>query len=166
MTSPLLPSSGRTTASNGSDLHSDMTLAIEYVSPDVLKPYRRNARTHSQRQIEQIADSIRAFGFVSPLLADAAGELIAGHGRLAAAKLLGRKEVPVVRIEHLHEAQKRALGLADNRLAELAGWDPDLLALEFKDLLDFDLKLDLTFDLSITGFYVARDRRAGHEQRL
>lgn len=127
-------------------------LHIEYVPLGALKVYKRNARTHSPRQIEQIAESIRAFGFVSPLLVDAAGELIAGHGRLTAARRLGLDEVPVVRIEHLDDAQMRALRIADNRLAELAGWDRELLALEFKDLLEIDLELDLSFDLAITGF--------------
>ena len=130
----------------------EVTLAIEYVPPASLAGYHRNARRHSKRQIAQIAESIRAFGFVSPLLVDKAGEIIAGHGRLAAARQLGRATVPVVRIEHLDEAQKRALRLADNKLAELAGWDETLLALEFSDLLELDLTLDLSFDLAVTGF--------------
>ena len=120
----------------------EVTLAIEYVPPASLAGYHRNARRHSKRQIAQIAESIRAFDFVSPLLVDKAGEIIAGHGRLAAARQLGRATVPVVRIEHLDEAQKRALRLADNKLAELAGWDETLLALEFSDLLKLDLTLD------------------------
>lgn len=127
-------------------------LAIEYCATEALRSYSRNARTHSDRQIEQIAESIRAFGFISPIVADRSGELIAGHGRLAAAKLIGLHSVPVVRVEHLNDAQKRALRLADNKLAELAGWDEKLLRLEFKDLVEFDLKLDLNFDLGITGF--------------
>ena len=130
----------------------DLKLSIAYCAIGSLRSYARNARTHSKRQIEQIAESIRAFGFISPIVADAAGEIIAGHGRLAAAQLLGHTEVPVVRIEHLDDAQKRALRLADNRLAELAGWDETLLALEFKDLLEVELTLDLDFDLAVTGF--------------
>lgn len=133
-------------------LYRDLNLAIEYVPVGELRAYPRNARTHSKRQIEQMAESMRAFGFLSPVVADAAGELIAGHGRVAAAKLLKLTAVPVVRIEHLDDAQKRALRIADNRLAELAGWDRDLLAIEFKDLLALDLKLDLSFDVAITGF--------------
>jgi DNA modification methylase len=133
-------------------LYPDLALAIEYVAIGELRGYPRNTRTHSKRQIEQIAESIRAFGFLSPVVADAAGELIAGHGRVAAAKRLKLATVPVVRIEHLDDAQKRALRIADNRLAELAGWDRDLLAIEFKDLLELDLKLDLSFDVAITGF--------------
>ncbi|WP_336491461.1 site-specific DNA-methyltransferase [Methylobacterium nigriterrae] len=125
---------------------------MAYCPLDSLRSYQRNARTHSERQIEQIAESIRAFGFISPIVADETGEIIAGHGRLAAARLLGSSQVPVVRIEHLSDAQKRALRLADNRLAELAGWDETLLALEFKDLLAVELTLDIDFDLAVTGF--------------
>jgi DNA modification methylase len=134
---------------------SDLQLTIEYLPPTAVKGYRRSARTHSKRQIEQIAESIRAFGFVSPVVIDAAGDLIAGHGRVAAAKLIKLKTVPVVRLEHLDEAQKRALRIADNKLAELAGWDRELLALEFKDLLELDLRVDLSFDTTITGFAAA-----------
>lgn len=133
-------------------LHPDLNLVVAYVAPGTLKGYGRNARTHSKRQVEQIAESIRAFGFVSPLVVDEDGTLIAGHGRLAAADLLGLLSVPVVRLEHLDEAKKRALRLADDRLAELAGWDQSILSLEFKDLLDLDMSIDLDFDLSITGF--------------
>jgi len=133
-------------------LFADLQLAVEYVSPASLTGYKGNARRHSRRQVEQIAASIQAFGFVSPLLVDAAGEIIAGHGRLAAAKRLGLAHLPIVRIEHLDDAQRRALRIADNKLAELAGWDEALLALEFKSLVDLDLTLDLSFDLTITGF--------------
>ncbi|ESR23775.1 site-specific DNA-methyltransferase [Lutibaculum baratangense] len=133
-------------------LYRDLQIVIEYVPIGELKAYERNPRSHSKRQIQQIAESIRAFGMVSPLVVDEQGELIAGHGRLAAARLLEMPTVPVVQIEHLDDAQKRALRIADNRLAELAGWDREMLALEFRDLLELDLKLDLSFDLTITGF--------------
>ena len=133
-------------------LYGDLSLAIEYVPVDTLSGYRQNARSHSKRQIEQIAESIKAFGFVSPLLIDATGELIAGHGRLAAAKRLGHAQIPVVRLQHLDEPQRRALRLADNKLAELAGWDEKLLAMEFSGLLEIDLTTDLSFDLGVTGF--------------
>ena len=86
-----------------------------------LKPYPRNARTHSPKQIQQIAASIREFGFTVPVLIDADGMILAGHARIEAAKLLDLKQVPTIRIDHLSEAQKRAYILADNRLAELAG---------------------------------------------
>jgi DNA modification methylase len=114
-----------------------------------LMPYAGNARTHSRAQIQQIADSIRAFGFVNPILVDATGEIIAGHGRLAAAQLLGLSEVPVLPITHLTPAQKRAYVLADNRLAEKAGWDKEILAIELEALIGFD------FEVELTGFALA-----------
>ena len=113
-----------------------------------LKPYDRNARTHSAKQIAQIAASIKAFGFNNPVLIDKDGGIIAGHGRVEAAKLLGIKTVPCVRLEHLTDAQKRAYILADNKLAEKAGWDPEILRIELQHLTS----LDLDFDVSATGF--------------
>ena len=98
-------------------------LAIEWHDPQKLVPYERNPRTHSKKQIEQIAASIREFGFTNPVLIDGERRIIAGHGRVAAAKLLGMDRVPTIRLEHLSEAQKRAYIIADNRLAELAGWE-------------------------------------------
>ena len=136
-------------------LYRDLQIAIEYLPPSAIKVYDRNARTHSKQQIAQIAASFEAFGVVSPLVIDASGQLIAGHGRLAAARMLNHAAVPVIRIDHLDDAQKRALRIADNQLASLSGWDTKLLALEFKDLLEIDLKLDLSFDLGITGFAAA-----------
>ncbi|MEM6411972.1 MAG: ParB N-terminal domain-containing protein, partial [Pseudomonadota bacterium] len=113
---------------------------------DTLKPYARNARTHSKRQIEQIAASIEHFGFTNPILVDEEMTIIAGHGRLQAAKLLDLTEVPVVMIEQMTEAQKRAYVIADNQLALNAGWDEAILAIEFGELGD------LGFDLTLTGF--------------
>tara|TARA_R110001599_G_scaffold322654_1_gene533767 strand:+ start:255 stop:1574 length:1320 start_codon:yes stop_codon:yes gene_type:complete len=113
-----------------------------------LKPNPRNARTHNKSQIEQIAASIQEFGFNNPVLIDENMSILAGHGRVEAAKLLGLAEVPVVRIEHLSDAQKRAYVLADNKLAEKAGWDNHLLALELGELA----QLDLGFDITLTGF--------------
>ena len=123
---------------------------LEVVSLPVseLRPYARNARTHSPKQVAQIAASIRQFGFVNPVLIDKDGVMIAGHGRVAAARQLGMPAVPCIRIEHLSEAQKRAYIIADNRLAELAGWDHEILAIELQNLGD----LDLDFDVTITGF--------------
>ncbi len=109
-----------------------------------LRPYQRNARTHSRRQIKKIAASIERFGFVNPVLIDESGQIIAGHGRVAAAKLLGWTEVPVLEIEHLSEAEKRAYILADNRLAEDAGWDKEMLAIELQGLIDLDFTIELT----------------------
>lgn len=95
-----------------------------------LKPYARNARTHSSKQIAQIAASIKAFGFNNPVLIDKDGGIIAGHGHVEAAKTLGHEAVPYVRLDHLDDAQKRAYILADNKLAEKAGWDPEILKIE------------------------------------
>ena len=113
-----------------------------------LKPNPRNARTHSNHQIRQIAASIEEFGFTNPILIDGDDRVIAGHGRLAAAKRLGLEMVPTICIDDLTEAQIRAYVIADNRLAEKAGWDPEILAIELQDLID----LDLEFDVTITGF--------------
>lgn len=111
-----------------------------------LVPYARNARTHSDEQVGQIAASIREFGFTNPVLIDANGEIIAGHGRVLAANLLGLAFVPTITLGHLSDAQKRAYVLADNKLALNAGWDEKLLAEEIAALSDMD------FDLSLTGF--------------
>jgi DNA modification methylase len=124
---------------------------IRLIAPGDLKPYPRNARTHSKKQIRQIADSIRTFGWTNPVLIDAEGGIIAGHGRVEAAKLLGLDVVPTLLIDHLSDAQKRAYILADNKLAENAGWDPEVLALELQALCN----LDLDFDLEVTGFQTA-----------
>jgi len=121
----------------------------EIVAISALKPHARNARTHSRRQIKKIAASIERFGFVNPVLIDENNQIIAGHGRVAAAKLLGWHEVPTLRIEHLDEAEKRAYILADNRLAEEAGWDKEILAIELQGLIDLDFSIELTgFDMT------------------
>ena len=111
-----------------------------------LIPFARNARTHSEAQIAQIAASIREFGWTNPLLIDGEDGIIAGHGRLSAARQLGLAQVPVIVLDHLTEAQKRALVIADNNLAMNAGWDLDLLESEIRGLDDID------FDLSLLGF--------------
>ena len=113
-----------------------------------LVPHDRNPRTHSKKQIKQIADSIKRFGFTNPVLIDGNNSVVAGHGRIEAARMLGMKTVPVLRLEHMSEAEKRAYIIADNRLAELAGWDNNLLALEF----DAIAELDKEFELALTGF--------------
>ncbi len=123
-------------------------LAVTYLAIADLKPYARNPRTHSKKQIKQIADSIQTFGWTNPILIDRDGGVIAGHGRLEAAKLLGLDQVPTIRLEDLSEAQKRAYVIADNKLAENAGWDRDLLGLELQGLLE----LDTDFDITLTGF--------------
>jgi len=121
-----------------------MKPTIEHLALDRLIPYARNSRTHSPEQIGQVAASIREFGFTNPVLIDVAGGIIAGHGRVLAARQLGLAEVPCIRLAHLTEAQKRAYVIADNKLALNAGWDHELLALEFKDLAALDYDLDLT----------------------
>jgi len=122
------------------------TERFEKVNIDRLVPYARNARTHSKEQILQLRSSLREFGFVNPVIVDKDLNIIAGHGRIMAAKEEGLSEIPCVFVEHLTEAQKKAYILADNRLALSAGWDEELLALEFADLKD------LGFDLELTGF--------------
>jgi ParB-like chromosome segregation protein Spo0J len=125
-------------------------LKITYKAPAVLKPRARNPRIHSPRQIKQIATSIEQFGFVSPVLVDQNNGIIAGHGRVSAAKLLGMNDIPTVRVDHLTPAQIQAYVIADNRLAENAGWDRELLALELQEL-----SVELNFDVTVTGFEVA-----------
>jgi len=126
------------------------TLAIECRPIDALHLNPHNPRTHSAEQVQQIADSIHQFGFTNPILIDEDDQVLAGHGRLAAAKLLGLTTVPTVRLATMTEAEKRSYVIADNRLAEKAGWDPALLALELNYLVD----LDLDFDVTITGFEI------------
>jgi hypothetical protein len=123
--------------------------AIEPMSVASLRAYDRNARTHSKKQIKQIANSIERFGFTNPVLISDDNEIIAGHGRVAAAKLLGIKEVPTLRLSHLNAAQRRAYVIADNKLALNAGWDREMLAIELQALIDVD------FDVELTGFALA-----------
>jgi DNA modification methylase len=126
-------------------------LQITYLSTTALKPWAKNARTHSKKQIRQLAASITEFGFTNPILIDNDNTVLAGHGRLAAAALLSMGSVPCVRLETMTPAQKRAYVIADNKLALNAGWDEDLLAEELKGLLADDDG----FDVSLTGFSIA-----------
>ena len=119
-------------------------LQIEQTPIHALRPHRQNARTHSKRQIRQIANSIRRFGFCNAILVDDDLTILAGHGRVEAAKLLGLTSVPTVRLSHLTEADKRAYVIADNRLAEKAGWDRNLLAIELQSLIDIGFEVELT----------------------
>ena len=123
-------------------------LIVTYRPVGTLLPSPHNARTHSKRQVEQIVASIREFGFTNPILIDPDGSVIAGHGRLLAAKAMALSEVPSIVLEALSDTQKRALRLADNKIALNAGWDTDLLKLELGELA----VLDVDFDLSATGF--------------
>lgn len=123
--------------------------SIEARRPGELRPYARNPRRHSKAQIQQIAASIERFGFTNPVLIGDDDEIIAGHGRIEAAKRLGLTSVPTLRLAHLSAAERRAYVLADNKLALNAGWDSELLALELQALVELD------FDLELTGFSVA-----------
>lgn len=116
---------------------------IEYINVDDLKAYERNARTHSDEQVQQVAESIKEFGFTNPVLIDENNELIAGHGRSMAAKSIGMKEVPAIRLKGLTNAQKKALRIADNQLALNAGWDEELLRIELGELQELDFNLDV-----------------------
>ncbi len=133
-----------------------MTETARHAWPDLearplasLRPYARNARRHSRQQIRQIASSIERFGFTNPVLISDANEIIAGHGRVEAARLLGMAEVPTLRLSHLSDAERRAYVLADNKLALNAGWDEEILAIELQALID------LEFDVTLTGFSLA-----------
>lgn len=128
-------------------MHSDK---IETIAIAALRPWTRNARTHSRKQVRQIADSIERFGFTNPVLIDGGNVILAGHGRVEAAKLLGMASVPCLRIDRLTPDEKRAYVLADNKLALNAGWDDELLAEELKQLLSSDLD----FDVGLTGFSI------------
>ena len=129
-------------------LPADRPLQVVYRTPPSLVPDPRNARTHPKRQIEQIIASIRAFGFTNPILTDERGVLIAGHGRLRAAKEMGLAQVPVIELAGLSEPEKRALRLADNKIALNAGWDIEILKLELAELSVPEVDIDL----GLTGF--------------
>jgi DNA modification methylase len=145
----------RASASEANFTHLAPQLGIVYRPVGELSPYANNARTHSERQIAKIAASIRSFGFVNPILTDATGGVVAGHGRLEAARHLGMTSVPTIRLDHLSEAEKRAYVIADNRLAELAGWDRELLKIELGDLVEIDLSGELNIDIDVIGFETA-----------
>ena len=125
----------------------DQKRQLEHLPIEVLIPYARNSRTHSDEQVAQIAASIREFGFTNPVLIGTDNDIIAGHGRVMAARKLGLVEVPCIRLGYLTEAQKRAYVIADNKLALNAGWDEELLKVELASLRD-----DNGFDLVLTGF--------------
>jgi DNA modification methylase len=126
-----------------------MTTSVESRDIASLRPYPGNARTHSKKQLRQIAESIKRFGFTNPVLISDAGEIVAGHGRVEAAKLCGMTAVPAIRLSHLNETERRAYVLADNKLALNAGWDREILAIELQALIDLD------FDVEVTGFSLA-----------
>ena len=123
-------------------------LSVVYQDVGALKPRATNPRTHSKKQINQLANAIRRFGFTNPALVDDANGIIAGHGRVEAAKIVGLDQVPTVRLSDMSEAEIRAYVIADNRLAENAGWDRALLGLELQYLTE----LEIDFDVTVTGF--------------
>ena len=118
---------------------------VRMVPTESLRPYERNAKIHDERQVEMIASSIQEFGFNNPVLIDDDGMVIAGHGRLLAAKKLGLDEIPCVKLSHLDDEQKRAYILADNKLSELAEWDESILDLELLNIEEIDMS-DFGFD--------------------
>jgi hypothetical protein len=124
---------------------------VETRSTKSLKPYARNPRTHSDEQIRQLAESLRTFGFNKPVLIDQNDTIIAGHGVVKAAELLGLESVPTIRLDHLSDLEKRAYILADNKLAERSGWDQEILAIELQALID----MDTDFSVTVTGFEIA-----------
>jgi 16S rRNA G966 N2-methylase RsmD len=126
-------------------------MQVKYLPVSGLKPHADNPRTHTPKQIRELAASFRQFGFINPIVVDSDKQLIAGHGRLEAAKLLGMVRIPAICVDHMSEAQKRAYMIADNKLALNATWDVELLERE----LQYILKLDSEFDLTITGFETA-----------
>jgi DNA modification methylase len=132
------------------DNRTSFDLTVVYQPIAALLPHPSNARTHSRQQIRQLADSFKAFGFTNPVLIDHKNTIIAGHGRVAAAKTLGMDRVPTIRLENLNDNEIRPYILADNKLAELAGWDKEILAIELQHLMMLDNDLDIT----ITGFEI------------
>lgn len=151
---------------------SKLPLKIEYVSPGKLTVTERNARTHSNKQKRALTAAMKRFGFVVPVLVDAESRIIAGHCRVEVAKGMGLEAIPIVRVSHLSESERRALVIADNRLAELAEWDRDLLAEELKDLLEIDFELGTEaigfevpeLDLILEG--AAEKQASGPEDRI
>ena len=134
------------TGTGACSITGDANHRIELLPIGQIAPYQGNARTHSNKQVGQIAESIKRFGFNNPVLIDENGVIVAGHGRVAAAKLLGLKVVPALRLSHLSAAEKKAYILADNKLAENAGWNKENLAIELQELVD------LNFEVELTGF--------------
>lgn len=143
-------------AKDNDPLNSQTKLAsssrVEWAAIKSLRPSPKNARTHSRKQIRQIAESIRKFGFLNPVVVDDENMILAGHGQFEAARLEGLTDVPILRFNHLTEAQKRAYAIADNRIAEQAGWDRQLLSVEFGELIDL-LPIE-GLDISVTGFEI------------
>lgn len=128
------------------------SIKIDYVKIGELREYSENPKIHEEKQIQQIAKSINKFGFTNPILVDEKSEIIAGHGRLLAAQLLKLETIPIIRLTHLSEPEKRAYRIADNRLAENGQWNVELLKLEFSEIEKLALNLEDELNLDITGF--------------
>jgi DNA modification methylase len=132
-------------------------LKVDYISPDLLRPSPRNARLHSPKKIRQLSQSIKALKVIAPILVDEDLEILAGHARWGAAKLLGLREIPIIQVKYLSEAEKRAYRLADNRFSEKATWDNELLSIELSELIDLEFAVELTgfdtadIDIILTG---------------
>ena len=145
---------------------------IELLPVSQLKPHPRNARTHPRKQLRQIAASIRRFGFCNPVLIDDANQIIAGHGRVEAAKLLGLVDVPTLRLSHMSEDDVRAYIIADNKLAEQAGWDREVLAAELEYLVNLDFEVQAIgfevgeIDLTLADIDDARNEASGPEDQI
>lgn len=135
-------------------------MKIETVKTDKLIPYAKNSRTHDDAQVAQIAGSIREFGFNNPILIGDNDDIIAGHGRLEAARKLGLKEIPCIRLGHMTETQKRAFVIADNRIAMNAGWDEEMLKLELADLKETEI------DLEMLGFSMEDLENVGMQESI
>ena len=127
----------------------EFTITVRPIA--ALKPYERNARTHSKKQIHQIAASIQEFGFINPVIIDNLDTILAGHGRVEAARSLGWTKVPTIEVDHLTDEQFQAYILADNKIAQNAGWDPEILKIELQHLCS----IETCFDLEVTGFATA-----------
>ena len=123
-------------------------LTIQYKKIEQLIPYARNSRTHSDAQVAQIAASIKEFGWTNPVLMDGDNGIIAGHGRVLAARVLGQTDIPTIELSHMTDIQKRAYIISDNKLAMNAGWDEEVLGLELTELKEFG------FDFELTGFSI------------
>lgn len=147
--------SNRSTAPKDNQSVKAFAASVENYSIDSLIVNPRNSRTHSRKQTLQIANSIKSFGFVNPILIDCDAMIIAGHGRWMAAKELGLSSVPVIIVDHLTESERRALVIADNKIAQNSGWDSELLALELGELTELLPEIDVDLDISITGFETA-----------
>ena len=140
------------------------TEKLELINIEKLIPYANNARTHSDEQIKKIRASLREFGFINPVLIDKDCGIIAGHGRVEAAKREGIEKVPCVWVDHLTETQKKAYILADNRLAMDAGWDMEMLSVELECLNEIDFDIDLTgFSGEELSDILARRARCGED---